>query len=950
MLLLLMKKKKGIVFIVLLFLSVTTFSQTGKIRGKITDAKTGEALIGATVLIQGTTDGTTSDLDGNYSIESLKPGKYVLVFRYVSFTPQIVKDIIVSENGVTVLNVPLQPMSVGLKQVVIKAQAIRRTEAAMLTIQKKSSNVIEGMSSEQIQRAGDSDAAGALKRVTGVNVVGGKYIYVRGLNDRYSKTTLNGAEIPGLDPNKYTVQMDIFPSSLIANIIVYKSFSPDLPGDFTGGLVNIETRDFPERFTLEAGVSLSYNTNANFNKNFITYQGSSTDFLGYDNGSRNIPSLANGKLPQYPAEKGLLTRITTSFNKVMAPENKTAGPNGSMFFAIGNQKTVKGHSLGYQFGMSYKKENTFYQNGEKNLYHLGGAHDKALIPDHKYNDTQGNTEYLCGALGGLFYKISPTQKIGLTLFKNQSGISTARNLFGQQLSDDAGGLYLETRVLSWTERSLNNAQLKGNHYFKDLSGLRINWIGSYTYSYQNEPDRRFFTNSYRPDLSGEYRYSIEPSIYNVPARYYRYLNENNYNFKVDFSLQAGKGENAPTIKWGGDVVYKNRIFHEKRLDYRFQFSQYVYDGNVAGFISDQNIGLNYPGYDPQTGTNFGLYIQGNPGDDRRNSYTGTQRVYAGYAMIKALLWNKLSLNTGLRFEHTYIYTASNDSTLKPGVLNNNDFLPALNLTWHLKKNMNLRLNGTRTLARPNFRELAPYASQDFAGGEIYVGNSHLKRTTIDNFDVRWENYLSRDELFSLGVFYKIFTSPIELVDNPKAQNTELSWENVDHATVYGVELDFRKKLDFFALTKNFKININFSYVVSQVAIDSLELAAIRATDPAAKAYRPMNGQSPYIINAMLTYAPARTGWEASLVYNVTGPKLLINVKGGTPDIYEQPYHDLGLVVKKQLNKRFVLSFKAQNLLNAVYKETYTFKSQEYIYRKYRNGRTFEAGISYKLLR
>ena len=945
-----MKNKTGIIFIVLLFLSVRAFSQAGIIRGKITDAKNGEALIGATVLIQGTTNGTTSDLDGNYSLERLKPGKYVLVFRYVSFTPQIVKDVEVSKNGVTLLNVPLQPMSVGLKQVEIKARGIRNTEAAMMTIQKKSSNVIEAMSSEQIQRSGDSDAAGALKRVTGVSVVDGKYVYVRGLNDRYSKTTLNGAEIPGLDPNKYTVQMDIFPSSLIANIIVYKSFSPDLPGDFTGGLVNIETRDFPERFTLEAGTALSYNTNANFNKNFITYQGSPTDFLGYDNGLRGIPPIANGKLPQYPAEKELLTEITSSFNKVMAPVTKMAGPNGSMFFAIGNQKTVKGHSLGYQFGMSYKKENTFYQNGEKNLYHLGGSDDKALIPDHKYSDTQGNTEYLWGVLGGVFYKISPTQKIGLTFFKNQSGISTARSLFGQQLSDDAGGLYLETRVLSWTERSLNNFQLKGNHYFKHVSGLRINWIGSYTYSYQNEPDRRFFTNSFYPDLSGIYRYSIQPSIYNVPARYYRYLNENNYNLKVDFSLQAGKGENAPTIKWGGDMVYKYRRFHEQRLDYRFQFSQYVYDGDVTSFISDQNIGLNYPGYDQVTGTNFGLYIQGNPGDDRRNSYTGRQAVYAGYAMIKALLWEKLSLSTGLRFEHTYINTASNETTLAAGILNNNDFLPALNLTWLLKKNMNLRLNGTRTLARPNFRELAPYASQDFAGGEIYVGNSNLKRTTIDNLDLRWEFFLSRDELFSLSAFYKIFTNPIELVDNPKAQNTELSWENVERARVYGVELDFRKRLDFFSFTKNFKLALNVSYVVSKVDIDSLELIAIRATDPSAKAYRPMNGQSPYIINAMLTYAPPRTGWEANLMYNVTGPKLLINVKGGTPDIYEQPYHDLGLVVKKQLNKRFVLSFKAQNLLNSVYKETYTFRGQEYIYRKYKSGQTFEAGISYKLLR
>ncbi len=264
--------------------------------------------------------------------------------------------------------------------------------------------------------------------------------------------------------------------------------------------------------------------------------------------------------------------------------------------------------------------------------------------------------------------------------------------------------------------------------------------------------------------------------------------------------------------------------------------------------------------------------------------------------------------------------------------------------------MNLRLNGSRTLARPNFRELAPYASQDFAGGEVYVGNSNLQRTTIDNFDLRWEYYISPNELLSVSAFYKSFTNPIELADNPKAQNTELSWENVDKAKVYGAELDFRKQLDFWNFTKHFKLSMNFTYVYSAVAIDTLELDAIRATDPSAKATRPMNGQSPYIINAMLTYIHQKSGWEANFIYNVTGPKLVINVKGGTPDIYGQPFNSLNFNLKKKLKRNFILSFKAKNLLNAVYKETYTFRDTEYVYRKYQTGSTFEVGISYKFLR
>ncbi len=941
---------KNIFFLLFFFSTVSLAAQTGKIRGKITDAKTGEELIGATVMVKNTAIGTVSDLDGNYTLNKLKPGHYTLIIRYVSFAPQIITGLIVENKGVKVLNIRLKPVSLGLNEVEIKAKAVKRSEAAMLTLQKKSSTVIEGLSAEQISRAGDSDAAEALKRVTGVNVVDGKYVYVRGLNDRYSKTTLNGAEIPGLDPNKYTVQMDVFPSSLIENIVVYKSFSPDLSGDFTGGLVNIETRDFPERYTLEAGASLGYNTYASFNKNFLSYQGSPTDFLGFDNRFRSIPLDAKADIPEYPLEKQKLTSITESFNKIMTPVKQMNGPDGSVFFAVGNQRQIGRHQLGYQFGFSYKKQNTFYGNGIKQLYHLGGANDKTLIIDHHYSDEQGKTEYLWGALAGLYYKLSSTQKIGLTLFKNQSGISSSRNLFGQNFSDDASGLFLETRVLSWIERSLNNVQLKGEHYFENFSRLRINWTGSYAYSYQNEPDRRFFTNSYYPDLSGIYKYSIQPSLYMVPARYYRYLNEDNYNFKINLKLKTGNGENAATVKFGGSMVYKNRKFSEKRLDYKFQFSQYAYNGNVSDFISNQNTGLNYSGYNPENGTNFGLYIRGNPGDDLRNSYTAFQRVDAAYLLVDAILRGKLRVSTGFRFEHTLIHAASNDSTLAAGNLNNNDLLPALNLTYYLRENINLRFNASRTLARPNFRELAPYASQDFAGGEIYVGNSKLQRTLIDNIDLRWEYYMKRGEVLSIGAFYKFFKNPIELADNPRAQNTELSWENVAKAEVYGAEFDFRKQLDFWKFTRNFKLSVNFTYVYSAVAIDSLELEAIRATDTEAKSTRPMNGQSPYILNALLAYNNTKHNWEVNMVYNVTGPKLVINVKGGTPDIYRQPFNSLNVILKKRLNKSFVLSFKAQNLLNAAFKETYTFLGKEYDYRKYRTGSTFEVGISYKLLR
>jgi len=266
----------------------------------------------------------------------------------------------------------------------------------------------------------------------------------------------------------------------------------------------------------------------------------------------------------------------------------------------------------------------------------------------------------------------------------------------------------------------------------------------------------------------------------------------------------------------------------------------------------------------------------------------------------------------------------------------------------LNKKMNLRFNLSRTIARPTFRELAPYASEDFAGGEVYVGNASLKRTTINNIDLRWEWYMRPGEILSAGLFYKMFRDPIELVDNPKAQNPELKWENVDRADVYGLELDFRKKLDFWNFSRDFQFGFNFSYIFSAVDIDSTELLAIRATEPQASTTRPMSEQSPYIVNAFLGYNNESNGFNARLVYNITGSKIIINVKGGTPDIFVQPFNSLNLIANKTIGQHFVIEMKIKNLLNSTYTENYTFKGQDYIYQQFKPGMLFELSIKYQI--
>ncbi len=938
---------KGILLFVLMISLSGLHAQTGEVQGKITDAETGEELIGASVIVEGTTMGVSSDLDGNYRLENLQPGTYTFICQYISFQTQKIPDVEIKAGETVSLSFALQPVSMGLQEVVVSAKAVHRSEVALLTVQKKSSSVIEGLSAEQMRKSGDSDAASALKRLAGVTVTNGRYIFVRGLSDRYSKTTLNGAEIPGLDPNRNTVQMDLFPANLLENIIIYKSFSPELPADFTGGLIDIRTREFPEQFMLGAKLTLGYNSQASLNNNFLGYPGSSTDRLGFDNGLRKIPSSAGGEIPVYPSNKQALTDITMDFNKIMAPVKSKTFLNKKLSFSFGDNKTIGKRQLGYVFGASYKAENLYYENGIKGRYKLNGVNDNNLNTEHLYDDTQGTSRVLWGVLLNLSLKISDRHKISLNLFKNQSGTSLARYMVGAKQSDDLEGLYVETRKLQWLERSLNTVQLRGEHDFEQLTRLHFDWTAAATSSYQDEPDMRFFTNSYYPGNNEKNQYAIEPSLYKFPARYFRYLKETSYNLKANFSLKLSENKKAPKLKFGGAYLYKKRDFSDKRIDYKFQFPQNTYNGNVPDFLSDENIGLNFSGYDPATGMNYGLYVQGNPGDDLKNSYTADQQVTAAYALIDAQLGVKLRVVAGLRYEHTLINSASKDSSLAKGYLNNHDLLPALNLTLALNEKMNLRFNLSRTIARPTFRELAPYASEDFSGGEIYVGNASLKRTSINNIGMRWEWYSRPGEIFSAGLFYKMFTNPIELVDNPKAQNPELKWDNVERADVYGFELDFRKRLDFWNFSRNLQFGLNFSYIYSSVDIDSVELTAIRATDPGALSTRPMTEQSPYIVNSFLGYKSEKAGFDVSLVYNVTGPKILINVKGGTPDIYAQPFHSLNVVANKAFGEHFIVGLKFKNLLDQTYSELYTFKGRDYIYRQFKPGMLFELSLNYE---
>ncbi|MBL4593627.1 MAG: TonB-dependent receptor [Flavobacteriales bacterium] len=932
---------KTLITIFFIFSINTVFSQ-GLIQGKVTSPETGEELIGATVYLKGTTIGSMSDIDGNYRITDIPSGQYQVICSYISFRSDSANVTI--KNGETIShNFSLSTSSMAIETFTIEAKADRKNEEYLLQVKKKSATVMEVIGAKEIAKRGDSDAASAAKRVTGLTIEGGKYVYVRGLSDRYSKTTINKAEIPGLDPNRNAVQLDLFPTNMIENMKVIKSFTPDLPGSFTGGLIDIETKDFPEQFTFQFSSALGYNTVSSLKDGFLTYEGGATDYLGFDDGTREKPS-STGNIPALFVENDRLEKIGKSFNKEMDVSEKKSFLNQSYSLSVGNQTKLFGKGLGFIVGLSYSKKYD-HKDDEAftNRYELTGnvSDVNELNAQRTLKDVQSKENVLWGAIANLSYKITPNHKLGFVYLRNQNGITTTTFQEGE-IPADQKGLYFQTRALEYEENALSSYQTKGEHYFEGLKKLKVDWMYAFSQSNQNQPDLRYFSNDYTVDeITGDTNYSIQASIYPVPTRYYRELNQTTTDGKINFEFNIKeKDGKASKIKFGGAMLQQERILTENRYNYRSQ-GVLTYDGSVSAYLNNSNMVL------PTAGNPVSDYLYIEDATERRNSYSADQSVFAGYLMGDIWATKKLRIVTGARLETTDIFVRSFDKDEKVGKLNEADILPALNTTYALTEKSNLRVAYSRTLARPTFREIAPFATYDFSTNWIIVGNPELERTLVDNFDLRYELFPNFGEIISLGAFYKSFTNPIELVFNTQAQNSELTWRNIENATVYGAEFEIKKKLGFLSDSVNmFNVGGNFTYVFSEVGIDAQELELIRASDSNADDTRSLFGQSPYIINFYLGYNNDSLGLSANLSYNVSGEKIAVVIVGATPNVYQQPVHQLDFNISKKLGKHFSLKFKAQNILNPLIKKTYNYKDEEYIFNSYKKGATFSLGIKY----
>lgn len=943
-----------------------TGTKPGKISGTVVDAATGEVLLGVSIYVEGTETGAISDMDGVFTVKKLDPGTYSLRAQMVGYANLTVTDITVEPGATATVNFQLTEELVDVGEIRVQAKAVNNTEAVMLKHRKASKAVTDAISAEQISKTGSGDAAAAMSKVVGATVDQGSYVAIRGLGDRYSNSQLNGTMLPTPDPEKQAVPMDMIATSLLDNIVVTKTFTPDKQGNFSGGSVDLITKDFPEEQVISLSSSVGYRELSTNNSNFREF----------DEGHKSIPAAWDSEaartlgndwqgFTQNADTANFVKDLSNSFNRSIGDRRKDGPFDGSLAASYGNQFELFGRKLGVNasYGQSYKT--SFYDDGIDARYKLVTTEDDYLEIQHYLHDTKSSEEWLKSGLANMVYSLHNNHKIGFTYVRNYAEEETYRYLEGgapttfSLLASDTITARLEARVMEYNERNLQSLQFRGEHAFGTGSPVRLNWQASFSEAEQDTPDQRFYNTRVRYALDSTGRilfdqpleYRIDPTDVDIlPTRYFREINEDNDEYRADLTVPVRKNLTART---GFASLTKNR----DHLDRRFIYNR---EGVVPGDPVEYYNSIGYDAYEhPVTGDtlyySFVNFIS--ESTTPNEAYEGEQEISGYYLMTEWRPWTRLLVVSGARYETTHMFVKNAyDTTAEDyiggfasGEIDEQDWLPSVNFVLSLTDEMNLRTSYGRTLARPTIREFAPYSSFDFgASGKLAIGNPELKRTLIDNYDLRWEWFDRPGEVIAISGFYKSFTDPIELAI-VSTNEDQIQAQNTDKAKLLGVEFEVRKRLDrLHSLLRNFDISGNLTLVDSRVDIPADELVQQRAYDPGTDDTRQMFGQAPYVVNLGLGFSDYDLGTSINVHYNAVGKKLAFNAPGGTPDVYEKARSIFDVVASQRLWRGLKVKFSAKNVFDAKAEEIYEFLGEEYTYTSHSIGRSLSAGISYTI--
>lgn len=873
----------GFITVCFLFLCTTAFSQTatGILTGKILD-NNNKPLAGVSIKELTTKRGTTTDIEGRYSLKLPVGANYEIEISCVGYATKKINGIEVKVNDEQSLDIVLVQAGNNLSDVTVKASSARKeTTNALITFQKNTNAVAQVISAESIKRSPDKSTADALKRVTGLSIQEGRYLVIRGLGDRYNQAMLNGVLLSSTEPDRKTFSYDIFPATMVDNIIVNKTFIPEYSAEWAGGLVQVNTKDVPSRsfFTIQLGTGFNTNT---VGRDIYTYPGSKTDFLGYDNGVRGLS-------PGFPTKtefSGLTQQEKNNLGFGIVGNSWNTQTRSSAASALGQNVQLSGgfntrifgKELGAIAAVTYNRSirNLEFENRFFNI------NENKPDASFDYFNNKYATDVLAGVLANFALKLNNYNKISFKnlINVNASDYTTLRT--GKDFErDPISGENIKATETGFRANTFFNTQLKGEHNLPKLKA-QLNWYGSFTILDQYIPRQQRL--QYNQDITAPgspYYAFIGPALSQKSGNvFYSFLNEYNYSAGGDVVKNFNWLNNKQSVKAGYLFMVKDRLFDSK------PFSIYLPQDNktLLSLPADQIFAPENFGTEPDQ-FHFDLNT------DINFRYMANTILNAGFIQFDNNFTDWLRVVWGVRYEHfDQLVGSTKASDPRYSYSKVGDFLPAVNATAKLNQQTNLRLAFSQTLVRPEFRELTNVAFYDFEVGATIIGNPSLRRTKISNADLRYEWYPRAGEMITVGVFYKYFQNPIEVAFNQSGAGSSSTFNflNAESATTYGAELEFRKKLDMWPSFKRFTVQGNVSYMYNRVKFEEQILN------------RPMQGQSPYLLNAGLQYDVEELGLYTTALFNVVGRRILYVGNEQLPPIWEAPRPLLDLQIAKKL--------------------------------------------------
>ncbi|MBD3183758.1 TonB-dependent receptor [Candidatus Poribacteria bacterium] len=924
-----MYKRLIVAAIVMTFILVCTAYGSGTIQGKVVSSDTGETMANASITVEGTELEATTDIDGIYKIENVPAGQYRIEASKEGYAKSVITDVEVKDDETTDLDIALSASSeaIQLGTVEVTAKRSMSTVAGLISSQRKAPTIGASISSEEIRRTPDSDAADVLKRVTGLSVVSDKFVYVRGLSERYSNTQLNKSAISTPEADKWVIPLDIFPAGVLDNIVVTKTFSPDMPGDFAGGSIQLSTKDFPEEFTAKLSASFGYESGATF-EDVLKYEGGSLDFLGFDDGTRALPDIveeaAQDKLVVeggifgggFTAEE--LEEFGESFSNIWEPTKETALPTQSYSFSIGDQVELNDSPFGYVASLLYKNGHSVQEQNQS--YYIRGAGGQ-LEKRHDYQDIISSKAKT--ALGGILnFSWKPTG-IDKVAWKTTFNHTSEDEVYTYNIFPNRDrGMDQTSTTLRWVQRTILSTQLSGERQLPVFSAI-LDWRANYSLAMRHEPDTRDTLFESEIDQN-DFRLADETNSGN---RFFSDLLDNNFDLGLDITIPFEQWSSLPSkLKFGGNFTIKDREIDSRRFRFKPKdYSDIDLHQLAEEIFTEENISPD----------GFQLEEDTRPTDN----YSAQQIIDGAYLMVDMPIMDKLRFAGGARVEFSQqevetfdLFNPSSEPIV--GLVEGTDIMPSANFTYSLTENMNLRLGASQTVSRPSFRELSEFEFTDI-GGHAIVGNPDLKRALIQNYDLRWELYSGVAEYVTFAVFYKHFKNPIERTVKITSAELTSSWENAKTAYSYRAEMEIRRNFGFVSpALSGFTLTGNIAVIESKVEL--------QGSGSETSTERPLQGQSPYVVNIMASYRIPKIYTGFSVLYNVFGERITEVGVFGTPDIYEQPFNRVDLVLTQPIGDSFSIKFSAKNLLDP---EAEFIQGDE-IQRVYKNGRSYSLGVSY----